>query len=358
MSLPDCGTAFERVRQGAGDVDLAGQNGAVASAPLGEAGRTSTTGSALHSAGGIGGLLAVYDTRGTPGTTDDFHYAFAYDGNGNVVQVLDWSASSATAAIVAKYEYDPYGNVVAQAGDYAERNPFRFSTKQWDDETGFGYWEQRYYSPGLGPWINRDPIGGRGGLNLYRYVEGDPLHRIDPNGRESRRAGGPSSKPSQPIDLCKLLGEKNCDGRDIPPGPVEIPVNLRTLLKLGTSCGHIAFRLISCNANLKWEDLALAGGKPCDRIRLDPCGILSEYANGARLDFPCTKGDRVTPDPEKECCCKAQFNGYYAVHIPVSVTIPVAGDSKGKNSGFCSVTGSVHLSLAGKGEVGQCQKTK
>ena len=112
MSLPDCGTAFERVRQGAGDVDLAGQNGAVASAPLGEAGRTSTTGSALHGAGGIGGLLAVCDLNDTPGaeqTGDDLQYIYAYDGNGNVVQVLHWSASSATAAIVAKYVYDPYG---------------------------------------------------------------------------------------------------------------------------------------------------------------------------------------------------------------------------------------------------------
>ena len=185
MSLPDCGTAFERVRQGAGDVDLAGQNGAVASAPLGEAGRTSTTGSALHSAGGIGGLLAVCDLNDTPGaeqTGDDLQYIYAYDGNGNVVQVLDWSASSATAAIVAKYEYDPYGNVVAQAGDYAERNPFRFSTKQWDDETGFGYWGYRYYSSRLGRWLTRDPLEEFGGLNLYVYSQSNPASLIDPLG--------------------------------------------------------------------------------------------------------------------------------------------------------------------------------
>jgi YD repeat-containing protein len=40
-----------------------------------------------------------------------------------VVQVLDWSASSATAAIVAKYEYDPYGNVVAQAAPTPSATP-------------------------------------------------------------------------------------------------------------------------------------------------------------------------------------------------------------------------------------------
>jgi len=93
------------VRKYTWGLDLAGQNGQVNS---------------LEGAGGIGGLLAVYDLNDTPGaeqTGDDLQYIYAYDGNGNVVQVLNWSASSATNAIVAKYVYDPYGNVVAQAGD-------------------------------------------------------------------------------------------------------------------------------------------------------------------------------------------------------------------------------------------------
>jgi len=169
------------VRKYSWGLDLAGQAGGRGSAEPG-----SGLPEALEAAGGIGGLLAVYDLNDTPGaeqTGDDLQYVYMYDGNGNVVQVLDWSASSATAAIVAKYEYDPYGNVVAQAGDYAERNPFRFSTKQWDDETGFGYWEQRYYSPRLGRWISRDPIGERGGLNLYRYCRNCPANRVDPDGR-------------------------------------------------------------------------------------------------------------------------------------------------------------------------------
>jgi RHS repeat-associated protein len=156
------------VRKYTWGLDLAGQNGQVNS---------------LEGAGGIGGLLAVYDLNDTPGgeqTGDDLQYVYAYDGNGNVLQVLDWSASSATNAIVAKYEYDPYGNVVAQAGDYAERNPIRFSTKQCDDETGFGYWEQRYYSPRLGRWISRDPLEeGEQEKQLYAYVQNDPMHSID-----------------------------------------------------------------------------------------------------------------------------------------------------------------------------------
>ena len=184
--MQDCGIGFERVRKHTRGLALAEPNGAVASAAPGRRCEdVDHRGSALHGAGGIGGLLAVYDLNDTPGaeqTGDDLQYVYAYDGNGNVVQVLDWAAASATAAIAAKYEYDPYGNVVAQGGDYAERNPFRFSTKYWDDETGLGYWGYRYYSSRMGRWISRDPLEEEGGINLYSYLDSQPLALIDPLG--------------------------------------------------------------------------------------------------------------------------------------------------------------------------------
>jgi len=155
----------------------------------------------LASAGGIGGLLAVYDTNGT--TTgqnpaeDDKTYVYLYDANGNVGQLVDWTDIPDWGTkglnsgqdwhadrLVARYEYDPYGNVVGPdtglPGDpYTTTNPFRFSTKQWDDETGLGYWGYRHYSPTLGRWISRDPIGERGGFNLYGYVGNCAVDAID-----------------------------------------------------------------------------------------------------------------------------------------------------------------------------------
>ncbi|MBU0718663.1 MAG: RHS repeat-associated core domain-containing protein, partial [Planctomycetes bacterium] len=89
-------------------------------------------------------------------------------------------------AVVAHYEYDPYGNVIAQTGPHAEHNHFRFSTKWFDDETGLGYWGYRYYSPSLGRWISRDPAGRRGSANLYTYVANLPLLAIDPLGLWSK----------------------------------------------------------------------------------------------------------------------------------------------------------------------------
>ena len=51
-----------------------------------------------------------------------------------------------------------------------------------DAETGYSYYGYRYYNPETGRWINRDPIGEQGGLNLYGFVANDPMNLIDPFG--------------------------------------------------------------------------------------------------------------------------------------------------------------------------------
>jgi RHS repeat-associated protein len=136
----------------------------------------------LDGAGGIGGLLAVHDPAAVPDPNDPNvmlpgDFIFFYDANGNVGQVIDLSfepsdpndPNTYTGAIKARYEYDPYGNSpldvndANQSGPYASANPYRFSTKPWDDETALGSWGQRYYDPRLGRWINHDPIGELGG---------------------------------------------------------------------------------------------------------------------------------------------------------------------------------------------------
>ena len=48
-----------------------------------------------------------------------------------------------------------------------------------------GYWG-RMYDPNLQRWIQRDPIGEQGGINLYQFVNDDPLDYIDPFGLSDR----------------------------------------------------------------------------------------------------------------------------------------------------------------------------
>jgi RHS repeat-associated protein len=58
-------------------------------------------------------------------------------------------------------------------------NPIRFSSKYTDDESDFLYYGHRYYNPSTGRWPSRDPIGEKGGRNLYGFVANDPMGRFD-----------------------------------------------------------------------------------------------------------------------------------------------------------------------------------
>jgi RHS repeat-associated protein len=61
-------------------------------------------------------------------------------------------------------------------------NPFRFPGQYYDSETGLHYNYFRYYNPQTGRYITPDPIGLEGGINLFAYVQGNPLRWMDPFG--------------------------------------------------------------------------------------------------------------------------------------------------------------------------------
>ena len=128
----------------------------------------------MQGAGGVGGLVSMTVASGANAGT----YFYAYDGNGNVTALTKASDST----IVAQYEYGPFGELIRATGPVAFANPFRFSTKYQDDETGFLYYGYRYYNTGTGRWPNRDPIAEIGGLNLYGFVLNNPPESIDSDG--------------------------------------------------------------------------------------------------------------------------------------------------------------------------------
>jgi len=91
---------------------------------------------------------------------------------GNVTTLTDSSG-----AVVGSYTYDAWGNTVAMSGARAGGNPYRFSTKEALGELySFGF---RFYNPGTGRWINRDPIREMGGVNLYAGMGNNPVNFID-----------------------------------------------------------------------------------------------------------------------------------------------------------------------------------
>ncbi len=124
----------------------------------------------LQGAGGVGGLLEI--ANGSLGTS----YFAATDGNGNVAGLV----SVTNGSICARYEYGAYGEPIQTTGAAAEQNPIRFSTKYTDSETDNLYYGQRYYNPGTGRWLSRDPAEEAiGGVNLFGFAANDPVDHWD-----------------------------------------------------------------------------------------------------------------------------------------------------------------------------------
>jgi RHS repeat-associated protein len=102
-------------------------------------------------------------------------YYYHADGLGSIVALTD-----SRQKVVESYEYDSFG-YMKRHGELSDQ-PFTFTGRERDDETGLYYYRARYYDPQIGRFISKDPIGFKGGLNLYAYVGNNPVREIDPYG--------------------------------------------------------------------------------------------------------------------------------------------------------------------------------
>jgi RHS repeat-associated protein len=125
----------------------------------------------LQGAGGIGGLLARTDANGSA-----FYHT---DGSGNVTSLVNERQD-----VVARYLYAPFGGTLSMSGPLAVPNRYRFSSKEFQPPSGLYYYGFRFYEPNLQRWINQDPLGEVGGINLFRFVGNNPINSVDPLGLE------------------------------------------------------------------------------------------------------------------------------------------------------------------------------
>ncbi len=123
-------------------------------------------------ASGIGGLMAIQKGGQT--------YFPVYDRGGNVRVLIDQNGQ-----IQERYEYSPFGRLLTHARQDPNADaisPMLFSTKYYDFESELYDFGLRMYSPAEGKWLSRDPAGEDGGLNLYSFVDNDPINRFDQRG--------------------------------------------------------------------------------------------------------------------------------------------------------------------------------
>ncbi|GCN29676.1 RHS repeat protein [Escherichia coli] len=89
-------------------------------------------------------------------------------------------------------EYDEWGNQLNEENPHHLHQPYRLPGQQYDKESGLYYNRHRYYDPLQGRYITPDPIGLRGGWNMYQYPL-NPIQVIDPMGLhaiENMTSGG------------------------------------------------------------------------------------------------------------------------------------------------------------------------
>jgi len=113
-----------------------------------------------------------------PLITEKAGQSFFYhaDGLGSITDITD-----AFGVVKQRYTYSSFGKIESQL-DPAFIQPFTFTARELDLETGLYHYRARAYDPSVGRFLQEDPIGFAAGINFYAMVGDNPINLVDPRG--------------------------------------------------------------------------------------------------------------------------------------------------------------------------------
>ncbi|HNT27125.1 MAG TPA: RHS repeat-associated core domain-containing protein [bacterium] len=107
---------------------------------------------------------------------DSVNYRLVKDHLGTPRLVVN----ATTGVVVKRIDLDEFGNIVAETGTFDI--PFGFAGGIRDTDTGLTKFGARWYDPETGRWLEKEPLGFRGGMNFYSYARNNPVNKVDRTG--------------------------------------------------------------------------------------------------------------------------------------------------------------------------------
>jgi RHS repeat-associated protein len=86
--------------------------------------------------------------------------------------------------VIQRYAYSSFGKIESQL-DSNFVQPYTFTTRELDSETGLHFYRTRNYDSSVGRFIQPDLIGFFGGPNFYAYAGNNPVYFVDPLGLDA-----------------------------------------------------------------------------------------------------------------------------------------------------------------------------
>ena len=121
------------------------------------------------------------------------------DGLSSITSVYDLAGMQA-----ATYSFASFGNTSSTGGLF---NPFQYTGREWDSDSGLHYYRARYYSNVTGRFLSEDPIRFNSGtVNFYAYADNDPINGDDPFGLRTRVC----CRPLRNAVFGRFLGFNHC----------------------------------------------------------------------------------------------------------------------------------------------------
>jgi RHS repeat-associated protein len=127
------------------------------------------------------------------------------DGLGSVT-----SLSSGAGSLAQTYTFDSFGKQTASTGSLV--NPFQYTGRESDSETGLYYYRARYYDQSAGRFLSEDPLRFSGGRDFYAYALNSPSNFADPTGLKTQVCCRPLRR------IVGYLGINHCYVKITPDG--------------------------------------------------------------------------------------------------------------------------------------------